>query len=67
MYSGADEKRKNDTSSLILKKLGSKGILRFRGIFDKNTQEDVKGFFEDSLIKKLWPGILDHLNEDAYF
>jgi len=44
-----------------------KGIYRFRGIFDKNTQEDVREFFSDRLIIKLWPGILMHLNEDLYY
>jgi len=44
-----------------------KGIYRFRGIFDKNTQDDVKSFFADPLIVKLWPGILLHFNEDLYY
>lgn len=44
-----------------------KGIYRFRGIFDKNTQDDVREFFSDNLIGKLWPGILMHLTEDLYY
>ncbi len=42
------------------------GVQRYRGIFDKNTQDDVQQFFEDPLIVKLWPGILNHFNEDVY-
>jgi len=66
IYSGANEERKNDKSNIIYKKLGMEGIYRFRGIFDKNTQDDVKSFFADPLIMKLWPGILNHFNEELY-
>ena len=36
----------------------AEGVKLFRGIFDKNTHEQVKKFFSHPLIINLWPGIL---------
>ncbi len=47
-------------------KLGIEGVGLFRGIFDKNTHEQVKLFFSSLIIKLLWQGIVEFFSEETY-
>jgi len=46
-------------------KLGPEGVALYRGIFDKNTHEQVKLFFSSLIIKLLWHGIVEFFSEEA--
>lgn len=51
---------------VIDEKLGKEGVQLFRGIFDKNTQDQIKQFFNEPIIRLLWPGIIKYFTEDVY-
>jgi hypothetical protein len=58
IYAEAKKNGNTKKPQIIDEQLGEEGVLLYRGIFDKNTHEQVKKFFSDPLIINLWPGIL---------
>ena len=58
IYAEAKKNGNTKKPQIIDEQLGEEGVLLFRGIFDKNTHEQVKKFFSHPLIINLWPGIL---------
>lgn len=54
-------------SSIIPKHLKESGMELFKLIFDNNSKDLVKKFFNDSLIRRIWPHILKYLIPDLCF
>jgi type III secretory pathway component EscR len=65
---GPTTKKANQSKdSIIYRHIGDQGMQMYKLIFDNNNKETVRAFFNDQLIRKLWPKIIDHLKEDQIF
>jgi len=64
---GPSAKKGVNQDSIIYQLLGDEGMRLFKQIFDNNSKELVKEFFEHPFIRMIWPEVVAHLTHQVCF
>jgi hypothetical protein len=68
LYPSFGPSEQNDgKDTAIYRALGDEGLTIYKTIFDNNNKKNIKKFFKDTFIRKLWPKIMTIANNRKMF
>lgn len=53
--------------NLFTEILGEPGLYLYKDIFDRNNKEAIIAFFQDPIVRKFWPVMIEHSERETYF